>query len=299
MSSLFKKKPDVNALAQSIADSADELNERDTLSREHRKQELDSNKAILLVPLKSIKPRLHGDLRAVDIGHALSLARSIAQNSRHGVFGLIQSLAVDQELRLLCGRHRQFACELISQPQGTRHAWILSQIEAGATTGLASHELLKPDPQSGIMPVEEIPYFVGEVPAICIHCENDLDRSLAIEVIENEKRKDFTREDIKRLIDRLENMGYAFISKAGNRSEEERSGVPLLAHWLGKSHRQAQRLVTKAKLEEPLKPEKQFKNHENALKRILKDQDLPDDLKALAKKALQILKNYKVPSQEA
>jgi uncharacterized protein (UPF0147 family) len=57
--------------------------------------------------------------------------------------------------------------------------------------------------------------------------------------------------------------------------------------------------VTKAKFEEPPKPEKPFKNHENALKRILKDKDVPEELKALVKQSLQIIKSCRGSSKNA
>lgn len=150
--------------------------------------------------------------RRVARKHVEALAESIA------AVGLIQPMAVDAAGTLLAGGHRLAALRSLQAEQPEAFAKLF------------------PD---GLVPVRVMALADGEPGAR---------KALEIEMTENEKRRDYTGKEISALVDRLKEAGY-LASTAGPRKkgDNQKHLTEALATVLGKSRRQAQRLISASK----------------------------------------------------
>jgi ParB family chromosome partitioning protein len=189
----------------------------------------------LSIPLERIHARQGGDTRPLNPEHVVALAESIA------VLGLIEAIAIDRRERLLAGGHRLFALRLLAQgdPQARLALW---QTGTGArATGKRGRELR--ERVLGLDAGAMARFFPQGVP-VRIHdldAEADPQRALQIEVAENEKRRDYTRDEVLKLITRLRQHGY--VIKHGKLKQGEKPLLPELSRVLGKSIRQVQRVL--------------------------------------------------------
>jgi len=137
--------------------------------------------------------------------HVLALAESIA------AIGLIHPPAVDRQGRLLAGAHRIAALRWL---QGNDPARFQELFPAG-------------------VPVWRMDLDAG----------SDADLALAVEISENERRRDYSPLEIQRLADRLKAAGYTYSAGGGRPRGEARPLMPALEIIVGKSVRHLRRVL--------------------------------------------------------
>ena len=169
----------------------------------HRAEVLRETRSTM--PVDRIKPR-KADTRTLSAEHVEALVQSIA------ALGLIEPLAVDRHGRLLAGGHRIDA---------------IRQLKSADREAYQRH-------------------FVDDlVPVRVLDFDADTDDELAwkIEVAENEKRRDYTPQEIQGFRERLLTLG--FIEKEGRpkKGEEGKNLHPALAAVIGKSIRTVRRIL--------------------------------------------------------
>lgn len=168
------------------------------------------------LPVSEIKPRRNPSSRQLDPEHVLRMADTII------AVGLIEALAVDVNHHLLAGGHRLCALQLLAeQPNDRAELW---------TTTFGS----APD-QKTAEHLEVLPVGPGFVPVNVIPMDSDADRSmaLAIEIAENERRRNFSREEVRGLAERLKTAGFR--TERGRARAGEMAVIPALSAVLGKS----------------------------------------------------------------
>lgn len=158
--------------------------------------------------LAKIRPRLT-DTRPLNEKHVTALAESIA------ALGLIEPLAVDVTGCLLAGGHRLAALHRLQAEQPERFA------------------VHFPD---GLVPVRMMPFDAAE----------DQEQALMIELAENEKRQNYTRDQIERLAERLRSLNYK--DTRGRPKAGEKSLAPALAVAIGVSTRYVRQVLSEQKL---------------------------------------------------
>jgi len=161
--------------------------------------------------LDDVQKRPHGDSRPLDPAHVDELMKSIE------AIGLIQAIAVDQNGCLLAGGHRLAALNQLREQQQQQF------------------EKLFP---SGI-PVRVMDFDAAATPEMAI----------AVETTENEKRKDYTPQEVRELADRLVKAGYTYGSKGGKPKKGGKALRPALAFVIGKSERTVARYLNPEKSE--------------------------------------------------
>ena len=126
--------------------------------------------------------------------------------------GLLQPIVVDTENQLLCGGHRLAAITLLKERSPT---------------------LFKELFGDGVL-VRVVSFAASAEP----------ERALAVEVAENEKRRDYTSREVKELAERLRQQGFKF-----HRGARRKRGLVALSEIVGKSERQVRRLLTETEEE--------------------------------------------------
>jgi ParB family transcriptional regulator, chromosome partitioning protein len=143
------------------------------------------------------------DTRPLNPAHVEALVESIA------ALGLIQPIAVDSKGQLLAGGHRLAA---ITQLRSTNAKAFTEHFGSG-------------------VPVRRYDFEAA----------TDPDLALAIEATENEKRRDYTAQEVRGLADRLKAAGYHHTK--GRAKTGEKPLIPSLAVIVGKSERQIKRYL--------------------------------------------------------
>ena len=188
-----------------------------------------------VVPLSALQSRPHGNTRQVDAYHVLALAESVA------VLGLLEPLVVDRELRLLAGAHRWEAVQLLAIGDAEKRAqrW-------AATAGFADLTSLTGEDLVAIDRVRALAAMAqpAEVPVriMDLDAQDEGNRALAIEVAENEKRRDYTKIEVEDLAKRLKKAGYR--DDRGKPKVGQRALGPALAVIIGKSARTVRRFLS-------------------------------------------------------
>ena len=171
---------------------------------------------------------LTGSLRTRDLNrkHVLSLAASIA------AIGLIHPPAVDRMNRLLAGAHRLAALGWLQENQLKRFMEL----------------------------------FPDGVPVwrMDLNADSDVDLALAVEISENERRRDYQPAEILKLADRLKAAGFHYTAEGGRPRSEDRPLMPALEIIVGKSVRQLRRI-----LNPPAPPKTRTHDLVSGLKRFL------------------------------
>ncbi|AFZ33347.1 ParB domain protein nuclease (plasmid) [Gloeocapsa sp. PCC 7428] len=157
------------------------------------------------LPLSRIYPRAE-DTRPLRDSHVEDLAESI------GALGLIELLVVDQKGVLLAGGHRLAAIQLLKE------------------TNLELYQQQFPD---DIIAVRVMPF----------DAEAEPERSLQVELAENEKRVNYLRDQIEQLAERLRSLNYRDIP--GRPKEGETALGSALAVAIGVSARFGRRVLAK------------------------------------------------------
>ncbi len=187
--------------------------------------------------LHQILPRPAGDTRPLDPLHILQLAQSIV------AVGLLEPLVVDQKGRLICGGHRLAALRLLDERAPTaRGATIKEMLEALGKTATAevqmrAADLLPPIPGTEPHPMLAIAPNWPHVPVrmLDFDAERQPNEALAAETAENTQRRDYSREEIRNLAERLKGAG--FVQKRGRPREGEKPLLPALAAIVGRHER--------------------------------------------------------------
>lgn len=187
------------------------------------------------VPLVDITPRPHGDTRKVAPGHVLDLAESI------GALGLLEPLVVDRKLHLLAGAHRWEAAKLLAiiDPEQRVMYWAAMNQLPWPCPDLTSDQQLVFERVRILVSLAQpvlLPTRIMDVDAVA-----DGDRALAIEIAENEKRRDYTKAEVESLAQRLRAAGYR--AMPGKPKDGEKALGPALAVIIGKSERTVRRLL--------------------------------------------------------
>jgi ParB-like nuclease domain len=178
-------------------------------ARQAELQPLASQASESLLPFEQITARPTGDTRPLNPDHVKALVESIK------AVGLIQPLAVDNQARLLAGGHRKAAIAILKESSpDTYEQWF-----------------------SNGVPVRQYDFDALVDPA----------RALTIEVSENEKRQDYTPEQVRKLADRLRAAGYEDLT--GRPAKGQKSVVLELSTVIGKSVKTVRRYLT----DDPLK----------------------------------------------
>lgn len=182
-----------------------------------------------MVPLANIKPR-SADTRPANPAHVLDMAESIS------ALGLIEPIVIDRQDRLLAGLHRLTALKLL-HASDRQAVWqqLLDAAEVKSSTGfderLAALSLGIAASYNSCAPVRQLPF----------DAEEDPQQALAIEIAENEQRRDYTRAEVVGIKEQLESVGYSF--QRGNQSDRK-PGMPALQAVVGKSRRSLYRLLS-------------------------------------------------------
>jgi ParB family chromosome partitioning protein len=161
----------------------------------------------MTLPLEQILDR-ETDTRPLQSQHVDQLAESIA------VLGLLEPLVVDNRGRLLAGGHRKAA---------------IASIRVHKPEVYAQHF---PD---DLVPVRMMPFDASEDP----------EQALQVEISENEKRRDYTPNEVRALASRLRAAGY--VDTPGRPSKDEKRLRPALEVIVGKSLRSVRRYLTEEK----------------------------------------------------
>jgi len=155
------------------------------------------------IKLKEIKPRAE-DTRPINEDHAITLMESIK------ILGLIEPIVTDKDGALLAGGHRYRALEIL-----------LNQ---------------NPDKFKEHFPDSEIP-----VRRMNFSIEEDKARALAIEVGENEHRRNYSADEIRTVAERLEKAGYKRIK--GRKGKGDKPLMPVLSAAVGLSKRRINEIL--------------------------------------------------------
>lgn len=155
------------------------------------------------LPLDRIQLR-STNTRELSQQHVAALAESIA------VLGLLEPLVVDRGGRLLAGGHRLAAILLLKESNPTAY--------------------------NQHFPGEQVPVRMMEFDA-----GEDAKRALAIEIAENEQRRDYTRSEVRALAEQLRAAGY--VERRGRPGQGEKPLLPQLEVIVGKSIRQLYRYL--------------------------------------------------------
>lgn len=164
------------------------------------------------LPLTTITPRSM-DTRPLRQPHVQALVESI------GALGLIEPLVVDQQSTLLAGAHRLAA---------------IHQLQAQQPEAFGQHF---PD---GLVPVR----------VMALDAEAEPERALQVELAENEKRVNYSRDQIEKLAVRLRQLNYK--DTRGRPKKGEKALGPALAVAIGVSTRYVRKVLG----EESSAPEK-------------------------------------------
>lgn len=223
------------------------------------------------MPLPQIHPR-EADTRPLHAQHVSDLAESIA------ALGLIEPLVVDSKGVLLAGGHR------------------LAAIQALKETNPEIYD-------------QQFPDDLIQVHRLTFDAEKDPERALQVELAENEKRVNYTRDQIERLADRLRTLNYR--ETKGRPKAGEKALGPALAVAIGVSTRYVRKVLSAQKQD----PEKKNRNSvpifQEKLKLLKKIESAIEELaqlpeseqpvrgeKALTKSMPGFLKNIKTAIEE-
>ncbi|WP_338438781.1 ParB/RepB/Spo0J family partition protein [Synechococcus elongatus] len=156
---------------------------------------------LVRIPLEEISDRAQGDTRPLNPEQVTTLATSIQ------AIGLIAPLAIDQSNRLLAGGHRRAALQQLRESS-------LERFQQLFPTGI---------------PCRRFDFDSA----------SDREQALAIEISENEQRRNYTREEIQTVAAQLQELGYN--QRPGPKNQL--GLVPALATAFGVNRRTIQRAL--------------------------------------------------------
>jgi ParB family transcriptional regulator, chromosome partitioning protein len=160
------------------------------------------------------------------------------------VLGLIEPLAIDSQGRLLAGGHRLAAIRRLETENS---------------------EVFQQQFPRGVVPARVFDF----------DAEKDDDLAFQIEVAENEKRRDYTRDEVKGIADRLKSAG--FVELKGRPKAGQKALMPALSVVVGKSIRRVRQYLNEpeAPPEKPVdESRKLFLLLQGARKALVEAQDV-------------------------
>lgn len=193
------------------------------------------------LPLAQIRTRKE-DTRPLHPDHVTELAESIA------ALGLIEPLVVDSRGVLLAGGHR------------------LAAIQALKETNPEIYD-------------QHFPDDLVQVHMLSFNADAEPERALQVELAENEKRVNYTRDQIERLADRLKALNYRNIR--GRPKEGEKALGPALAVAIGVSTRYVRKVLSEQKQEPDQKNRNSVPIFQEKLKLLKKIGSALEELAAL------------------
>jgi len=168
---------------------------------ETKSQEDRQNRSV--IPLNQIQPRVT-DTRPLRLHHVEALAESIAG------LGLIEPLVVDRHNVLLAGGHRLAAIALLKEHKPEKFSEYFAD---------------------ELVPVRVMPFEADAEPEL----------ALQVELAENEKRVNYSREQIEKLAVRLRELNYK--ETRGRPKKGEKALGPALAVAIGVSTRYVRKIL--------------------------------------------------------
>lgn len=156
--------------------------------------------------------------RDVNEKHVIALAESIA------AIGLIHPPAVDKMNRLLAGAHRIAALRWLEKHSTARFQELYPQ---------------------------GVPVWRMD-----LNAKSEIDLALAVEISENEQRRDYSSSEVLRLADRLKAAGFHYSAEGGRPKTDTRPLMPALEIIVGKSVRQLRRILNPVGNPKPAAPAK-------------------------------------------
>jgi len=186
-------------------------------------------------PPHKIKPRAQGNTRELDPLHVVDLAQSIE------ALGLLQPIAIDIKDHLVAGEHRLFACQLLSTEDPEARVKLWESIQLVSSKRLKSPQKLE-EAKKRILALNyanfKDRYHDLEVQVVVLPFDSEQSHEQAIlsETAENEKRQDYTKDEILSLAKKLRKAGY--IERPGRPRSGEKSIKTALTVISGKSWRQ-------------------------------------------------------------
>lgn len=174
--------------------------------------------------LDAIQSRPAGDSRTLKPYYLIELAESIA------AVGLIEPPVVDSNGRLLDGGHRIAALRLLATADPTARAQQWLNLAGWESTRLSAKQTACIERLQSLaaLAVEQVPVMRLPFDAVA-----EPDRALAIETSANTQRRDYTREELLLLVQRLRAAGY--VEREGRPRASEKALRPALSIILGKS----------------------------------------------------------------
>jgi ParB family chromosome partitioning protein len=174
--------------------------------------------------LDAIQPRPAGDSRTLKPYYLIDLAESIA------AVGLIEPPVVDSNDRLLDGSHRVAALRLLATTDPTARAQQWLNLAGWESIRLSTKQTACIERLQGLATwvVEQVPVMRLPFDAVA-----EPDRALAVETSANTQRRDYTREELLLLVQRLRAAGY--VEHEGRPRVSEKALRPALSIILGKS----------------------------------------------------------------
>lgn len=160
-----------------------------------------------ILPLAQIHPRA-SDTRPLKSQHVADLAESIA------ALGLIEPLVIDREGVLLAGGHRLAAIQRLKD---------------------ADPDIYEQHFPNDLIPVRMMPFDAEAEPEL----------ALQIELAENEKRVNYSRDQIEKLAERLRTLNYR--ETRGRPKSGEKALGPALAVAIGVSTRYVRKVLSEEK----------------------------------------------------
>lgn len=196
--------------------------------------EASSSLPVRRVPLDDILDR-ETDVRPINDQHVVELAQSIS------AVGLLQFPVVDENNRLLAGGHRREAVRLLRAVAQMPDEDVRKLFERGeAPDPLTAADLTR------LREAYAREFAAGVIVRVFSTAGfNEAEIRLEVEAIENEKRLDFTRDELAGIVTRLKDAGYRDVG--GRPKEGQRVLSKELERIMGKSRRTVFRLLSELK----------------------------------------------------
>lgn len=205
-----------------------------------RRQRIDQTQQVMAVPISKLSPRTLRDLRVPSLPFVVGeLAPSIL------ACGQIETIAVDQNFALIAGGNRRFAFQLCAVEPKNRVEWLVRKLEAGEVS----------------CPSKQIDHWINlaqllehremDVLVRVFQITDDVDLRIAIEIAENDVRRDFSYDEVIGVKEALERRGYSFGGKGGRSMSGTVSGMTLMSTALRKSQRHLRRIINQGQAAKP------------------------------------------------
>lgn len=228
---------------QEFQDSARELSETITSmdgSVAERRMRMDQNQTLTAIPVSKLSPRTLRDLRVPSLPFVVGeLAPSIL------ACGQIGTIAVDQNFALIAGGNRRFAFQLCAVEPQSRAEWIINKLDAGEVScpGKQVEHWIN---QAQLLEHKEMDVLVR-----IFNITDDVDLRIAIEIAENDVRRDFSYDEVVAVKEAIEKRGFTFGGKGGRNLTGSPTGLSLMATALRKSQRHIRRIINQGQAPKP------------------------------------------------